>query len=290
MIGILYALVPMLAWGSIGIISNKIGGNPNQQTFGVTLGAVVFASVVYLVVRPELTSLTWLYGIIGGMLWAVGQNGQFRSMKYMGVSVANPLSSGSQLVIGSLIGVLAFQEWTKSIQFILGMIALIFLLVGFYFSSKQDKEKVNSQASQPRDFKKGFQALATSTLGYVSYTVFFNNIVNLDPLSAILPMSFGMMIGAAMFMKFQVSFEPVVLKNSLVGILWGCGNIFMLLAAAEAGLAIAFSFSQLGAIISIIGGILVLGETKTKKELRWVLIGISCFIIGAVLLGLVKSY
>ncbi|TWT11081.1 GRP family sugar transporter [Streptococcus sp. sy004] len=290
MIGILYALVPMVAWGSLGFISNKIGGNANQQTFGVTLGAVLFATTVYLVVRPDLTWSTWLFGIIGGILWAVGQNGQFKSMQYMGVSVANPLSSGSQLVVGSLIGVLAFQEWTKPIQYSLGMIAMIFLLVGFYFSSKQDPDKEVLDNSQPRDFKKGFQALTTSTLGYVSYTVFFNNIVNLDPISAILPMSFGMVFGAVMFMKFQVNFEPVVLKNALVGILWSFGNIFMLFAAKEAGLAIAFSFSQLGAVIAIIGGILVLGEKKTKKEMKWVLIGISCFIIGAVLLGVVKSY
>lgn len=289
MTGILYALVPMLAWGSIGFISNKIGGNPNQQTFGVTLGAVLFASTVYLVVRPELSWSIWGFGLLGGMLWAVGQNGQFRSMQYMGVSVANPLSSGSQLVIGSLIGVLAFQEWTKPIQYTLGLIAMVFLLVGFYFSSKQDPDK-QLEDSHPRDFKKGFQALATSTLGYVSYTVLFNNIVNLDPLSAILPMSFGMVLGAAMFMKFQVSFEPVVLKNALVGIMWGIGNIFMLLAADIAGLAIAFSFSQLGAIISIIGGILILGEKKTKKEMTWVLVGITCFVVGAVLLGIVKSY
>lgn len=290
MTGILYALVPMLAWGSIGFISNKIGGTPNQQTFGLTLGAVVFASVVYMIVKPDLTLSIWIFGIIGGMLWAIGQNGQFRAMQYMGVSVANPLSSGSQLVVGSLIGVIAFQEWNKSIQFVLGTIALVFLLVGFYFSSKQDKDKVVTTASQERDFTKGFQALAISTLGYVSYTVFFNNIVNLDPLSAILPMSFGMVLGAALFMKFQISLTPLVLKNAAVGIMWGFGNIFMLLAAAEAGLAIAFSFSQLGAIISIIGGILVLGEKKTKKEMTWVLIGVTCFVIGAVLLGLVKSY
>ena len=44
--------------------------------------------------------------------------------------------------------------------------------------------------------------------------------------------------------------------------MWGVGNIFMLLAAAKAGLAIAFSFSQLGVVISIVGGILFLGETK----------------------------
>ncbi len=80
-----------------------------------------------------------------------------------------------------------------------------------------------------------------------------------------------------------------MIKNSVVGLLWGIGNIFMLLAASKAGLAIAFSFSQLGAIISIVGGILFLDETKTKKEMRWVVTGIICFIIGAILLGVVKS-
>ena len=131
--GILYALVPMFAWGSIGFVSNKIGGKPNQQTFGMTLGASLFASIVWLVVRPEMNVLLWGVGIIGGMLWSMGQNGQFHALQYMGVSVANPLSSGTQLVLGSLIGAIIFGEWTKSIHFILGITALVLLVIGFYF-------------------------------------------------------------------------------------------------------------------------------------------------------------
>ena len=38
--GILFALIPMVAWGSIGFVSNKIGGKPDQQTLGMTLGAL----------------------------------------------------------------------------------------------------------------------------------------------------------------------------------------------------------------------------------------------------------
>lgn len=108
--GILFALVPMFAWGSIGFVSNKIGGKPSQQTFGMTLGALLFALVVWLVVRPEMSMKLWIFGILGGIIWSVGQTGQFHAMQYMGVSVANPLSSGSQLVLGSLIGVLVFHE------------------------------------------------------------------------------------------------------------------------------------------------------------------------------------
>ncbi|GGE23940.1 GRP family sugar transporter [Streptococcus himalayensis] len=285
--GILFALVPMVAWGSIGFVSNKIGGRPNQQTFGMTVGALLFASVVWSLVRPEMSTDLWIFGIIGGMLWSMGQYGQFQAMQYMGVSVANPLSSGAQLVFGSLIGAIAFGEWTKSIQFFLGFIALSLLVIGFYFTSKQDSD--TRTVENRSDFKKGFSALTYSTIGYLSYAILFNNIMHFDALAVILPMAVGMVLGAMLSMKFHIRLEVVVLKNALVGIMWGIGNIFMLLAAAKAGLAIAFSFSQLGVIISIIGGILFLGETKTAKEKRWLSIGIACFVIGAVLLGIVKS-
>lgn len=285
--GILYALVPMITWGSLGVVSNKIGGNANQQTFGVTLGGLVFASIVYLIVKPDLTVSYWIFGILGGILWALGQNGQFSAMQHMGVSVANPLSSGSQLVVGSLIGAIVFGEWTKPVQFILGSLALISLLIGFYFSSKTDPDKP-VDTSVNYNYPKGFFALAYSTFGYLSYTILFNNIMHFDALAVILPMSIGMVLGAAAFMKFQVSFEPVVLKNGIGGVLWGLGTIFMLLAAKSAGLAISVSFAQMGGLIGIIGGILFLGEKKTAKEMKWIWIGVACFLIGAVLLAIIK--
>ncbi|EHJ57487.1 RhaT L-rhamnose-proton symporter family protein [Streptococcus urinalis FB127-CNA-2] len=287
--GILLALIPMFAWGSIGFVSNKIGGRPEQQTFGMTMGALLFAFCVWLVVQPTLSWKVWLFGILGGILWSVGQSGQFKSMKYMGVSVANPLSSGSQLVLGSLVGVLIFHEWTKSIQFVLGFIAIALLIIGFYFSSKQDSDDMLNQR-RTLDLPKGFRAISYSTLGYVSYAILFNNIMKFDVMAVIFPMAVGMCFGAMCFMKFNINFEAVVVKNMLTGLMWGIGNVFMLLAAAKAGLAIAFSFSQLGVIISIIGGILFLGEIKTKKEMKWVILGIICFVAGAILLGIVKSY
>ena len=153
----------------------------------------------------------WVVGIIGGMLWSMGQNGQFRAMQYMGVSVGNPLSSGAQLVFGSLIGAIVFGEWSKPAQYTLGIIALLLLVIGFYFTSKRDAEKV--ETSELTDFGKGFRALTYSTVGYLSYTILFNNIMKFDALAVIFPMAVGMVLGAVMFMKFNVKFETVVIKN-----------------------------------------------------------------------------
>lgn len=58
--GIFYALIPMFTWGSIGFVSNKIGGKPSQQTLGMTFGALLFSLAVWLIVRPEMTLQLWL--------------------------------------------------------------------------------------------------------------------------------------------------------------------------------------------------------------------------------------
>ncbi len=45
MLSILYALVPMITWGSIGLVGNRIGGRPNQQTLGHDLwSSAIFSS------------------------------------------------------------------------------------------------------------------------------------------------------------------------------------------------------------------------------------------------------
>jgi len=73
------------------------------------------------------------------------------------------------------------------------------------------------------------------------------------------------------------------------GLLWGIGNICMLLTVQNLGLAIGFSLSQMGIIISTLGGIFLLGERKTKKEMYYVIIGCLLIIVGGVVLGYMKS-
>ena len=66
---ILIALVPMLAWGSIGLVSGKIGGDANQQTLGMTIGAFLFSLVVFFVVSPVITPWIFLIGFLSGLAW-----------------------------------------------------------------------------------------------------------------------------------------------------------------------------------------------------------------------------
>ncbi len=63
----------------------------------------------------------------------------------------------------------------------------------------------------------------------------------------------------------------------------------MLLAMKEIGLAVSFSLSQMGIIISTLGGIWFLGETKTKREFKFVILGCLLVIVGGIVLGYLKA-
>lgn len=285
---LLIALVPMIAWGSIGLVSGKIGGSANQQTLGMTIGALLFSIVVFFVIQPMLTTATLIVGFISGLFWSLGQNKQFHSMKYMGVSVGLPISTGMQLVVNTVAGAVFFREWTKTKDFVVGFIALAFLVFGVYLTARQDDDSQPKTSNSMLDFNKGIRALIFSTVGYGVYTIIINA-TGLDPWGIILPQSIGMLVGASFFAFKKVTVDRFVWMNMTTGLLWGLGNICMLLTMREIGLAISFSLSQMGIIISTLGGIFLLGERKSKKEMFYVIFGCIFVILGGILLGYMKA-
>ena len=285
---LLIALVPMIAWGSIGLVSGKIGGSANQQTLGMTIGALLFSIVVFFVIQPTLTTATLIVGFISGLFWSLGQNQQFHSMKYMGVSVGLPISTGMQLVVNTVAGAVFFHEWRKRKDFVVGFIALAFLVFGVYLTARQDDDSQPKTSNSMLDFNKGIRALIFSTVGYGVYTIIINA-TGLDPWGIILPQSIGMLVGASFFAFKKVKVDRFVWMNMTTGLLWGLGNICMLLTMREIGLAISFSLSQMGIIISTLGGIFLLGERKSKKEMFYVIFGCIFVILGGILLGYMKA-
>ncbi|KAF1295584.1 glucose transporter GlcU [Enterococcus sp. JM4C] len=285
---ILIALVPMVAWGSIGLVSGKIGGDANQQTLGMTMGAFLFSVVTVFVLQPAVSGWILLIGFLSGLFWSVGQNGQFHGMKHLGVSVGLPLSTGMQLILNTVAGAVFFHEWTKSKDYFLGITALIFLVMGAYLTVRQDDDGQPKTNQKMLNFSKGFRALIFSTIGYGSYTILITW-AQIDPAAVILPQSVGMLVGASLFAFRKVSINRFVWKNMLSGLLWGAGNVCMLLTLQKVGLAVSFSLSQMGIIISTLGGIFILGETKTKKEMTYVILGCLLVILGGILLGYMKT-
>ncbi|MBF2507672.1 GRP family sugar transporter [Listeria welshimeri] len=283
---IVIALIPAVMWGIMPLVVSKIGGKPKQQIIGTTLGALVFALGVFFFTNPEYTATIIIASSISGAFWSLGQMNQFRAFTQVGVSKTMPLSTGMQLVGTSLFGVFAFHEWGTTSKLVLGFSALALIIIGIFLTSYQQNKDENSG----QNMKKGIITLLISSVGYVGYVV-ITRWFDISGWDAILPQAIGMVIAGLLFSikSEEKRFTKQTWLNMIPGIMWATGNLALLFSNKLVGIATGFSLSQMGVVISTIGGILFLGEKKTKKELVLVIIGVILVIIGGTMIGIAKS-
>jgi glucose uptake protein len=280
---ILLAILPAIFWGSIVLFNVKLGGGPYSQTLGTTIGALLFSVVIYLVVHPVLTPTIFIVGIVSGLFWALGQSNQLKTIDYIGVSKTMPISTGMQLVSTALFGVIVFHEWSTTTTVILGVLALIFIVIGIVLTSVEDKKDDNQNAQ----FKKGIVTLIISTIGYLIYVV-VARLFNVDGWVALFPQAIGMFIGGLILTYKHKPFNKYAIRNIIPGLIWAAGNMFLFISQPKVGVATSFSLSQMGIVISTLGGIFLL-EKKSKRQLVFITIGIILIILGGVFLGMAKS-
>lgn len=320
----LLALVPALCWGSIGLISGKIGGTAKQQTLGMVFGACTFALIFTAfnfkgfvsAATSESSIFFWLFGITSGFSWTIGQTFQFVAMKKLGISKAYPISTGAQLIVNCISGAFLFGEWRESIQIRLGISALFVLVLGIVLISIKDKNSLSKEDSDSDEEKiieseesgkinaneekkdlniirlEGIAALVLSTIGFCAQAIIVKvaeESFKIDSKPLVLPQGAGWLLGGIVFALRKNSFRKETFGNMITGISFGIGNLFLLISIANLGLAISFSFSQTGAIISTLGPIFLLGEKKTKKELVFAILGCVLIIVGAFLIGRIKG-
>ncbi|UOX98997.1 GRP family sugar transporter (plasmid) [Bacillus cereus] len=283
---ILLAILPALFWGSIVLFNVKLGGGPYSQILGTTLGALVFSIGVYIFIKPVLTPVMIIVGIISGLFWALGQANQLKSIDLIGVSKTMPISTGMQLVSTTLFGVIVFHEWPTTTSVVLGVLALLCIIIGIVLTSLQSKEEKNDE--QKGNFKKGIVMLLISTLGYLVYVVIIR-LFGIDGWSALLPQAIGMVLGGILLTFKHQPFNKYAIRNIIPGLIWAAGNMFLFISQPRVGVATSFSLSQMGIVISTLGGIFILGEKKTKRQLIAIVIGIIFIIAAGIMLGIAKG-
>lgn len=281
---ILLAILPAVFWGSIVLFNVKLGGDPYSQTLGTTLGALIFSFFVYMFVQPTLSLLIFGVGVVSGLFWAVGQSNQLKSIQLIGVSKTMPISTGLQLVATTLFGVIVFNEWSTKRSIILGILALVFIIIGVILTSLEDKK--NKEHGKSGDFKKGIVILLISTAGYLVYVV-VSRLFDVSGWSALLPQAIGMVIGGVLLTFKHKPFNKYAIRNIIPGLIWAAGNMFLFISQPRVGVATSFTLSQMGIVIATLGGIFILGEKKTKRQMIGIII--ILIIIAGVLLGVAKS-
>ena len=138
--------------------------------------------------------------------------------------------------------------------------------------------------------KKGVIILLMSSAAFVLYAV-IPRVAGINEWDAVFPQAIGMFLGSIIFCSFEKQpdiFGAKSFQNIIAGFFFAVANVAMMLSNEVNGVALGFTLSQMNVIVSTLGGMLILHETKTSKETRYTLDGLLLVVAGGLLIGLTK--
>ncbi|WP_167629738.1 GRP family sugar transporter [Listeria valentina] len=281
---VLIALLPAIGWGIQPLILRKIGGKPSNEIFGTGIGALIAGIVVTAIFSPHLVATNvFILSLLSGLFWVMGQTGQYHAFGLIGVSKTMPISTGFQLVGTSLIGVILFGEWPGALSKIIGFLAILLLIIGVLFTSVSDNTQNRTET------KRGIFVLAATSLGYWVYSA-LPKAVSASGLAIFLPQMLGVFIGAVLYACInnkRVFREEKSWKAVIVGLIFGLSALAYIFSAQKNGVATAYIITQLNVVISTIGGIVILKESKSGRALKETIFGLLLIVIGSVITVLI---
>lgn len=77
-------------------------------------------------------------------------------------------------------------------------------------------------------------------------------------------------------------------QNMLTGILWSVANIAVLFSNQVNGVAVGWTLANMNLIFATLGGLFILHEKKTPKELKFVIAGMILIAAGGIAIGATK--
>lgn len=278
----LIALIPAIGWGIMPLITTKVGGTQYSQMWGLGAGATIIGIIAFLIAHPSVSTTGFWLSVLCGALWTIGQIGQFISFKRIGVSSTMPISTALQLVGNSIIGILIFSEWRGARALTIGIIALIIAIIGALMTSVSD-DKGGHVTS--RDFL----FLLVTSIGYWIYSAFpkIPALAHDDSIGIFLPEMLGILLGATLYVLFSghanTFKQRETYMNIFAGLSWGCAALAYIFAGRGLGVTTAFVFTQLNVVIATLGGVFILHEQKSKRELTYTIWGIVLLVIGSIM-------
>ncbi|MGX7043972.1 GRP family sugar transporter [Pediococcus acidilactici] len=279
---VFWLLIPVLAWGILPVVVSKLGGEPVNQIFGTALGTLIVGLVVEVVLRPTINRISFIWAMLAGVFWIVGQLGQYTSYANIGVSKTMPISTGLQLVGTALVGVVIFGEWPTLMDKVIGSLGILILILGSVMTSTHDHQDDGKANNQQRTIT----MLILTTLGFVIFNA-IPKALSASGVAIFLPESIGMSLAVLLFLTLKRNFKQVVKeksswRNLMGGFIFSIASLAYILSVNDNGVNTAFVVSQLSVVISTIGGLLVLKEYKSHRELLFTVAGLILVITGAI--------
>lgn len=292
----LLALIPaiFLGVGQLGI--GKVGGRTDQQLLGVSTGTFLVGLVAWPLFDPHFEPIPVLICLGCGVLLFAGNALIYVSYRLSGVAYSAAVTTCEQLILVSALGVALFGEWATGSARLSGAAALVLLGVGAALAVYQERRAGADPAASPA---RRFAVVTAASIPYSIYPIIVAA-SGAEPDAVGTPLTAGLCAASLVFTLARArSSRPAAPEDALfsartarlipAGLVWGSGVLGMLWCNAHVGVATSFPLAQLNVVIAVVGGIVFLGETKTRKEKRAIALGVVLLLIGAVLIGVAKS-
>lgn len=295
MLGILYALVTVLAWGTWLSPSQNIPFKSQQiRTFYVAAANLVLAFFVTLWQGfDKITMDVFWPPFLGGLGWAVSSWCAFTATEKIGMAKAFGIWAPLNIITSIVWGALLFHEFINTgalnltllglsvIIIIAGMLMIIFAKGG------------GTQGGERRTLLIGLLGAVGAGILWGSYFIPIK-LINISMWIGAFPLAVGIFTGSALLVA--LTRQPLALEQgsqyarvSLTGVLWGVGNYGSLLLISQLGAGKGFTIAQLSVVVNALIGIYILKEPQPKTRAALLtLIGCTLATVGGILLGNLK--
>jgi len=297
-IGIIYALITVLAWGTWLAPSQNVPMKGQQtRTFYVTLAAMIMALIASVFVGYEgLNSSTFWFPFLGGLIWAISGWSAFVGTDRLGMAKAFGIWAPMNIVVAIIWGVVLFGEFMDieiknliiaflSLLLIIGGILMIIFAGG---GKKEGKEK-NVM---------GLLGAMGAGIGFATYFIPIQlgtiNQPDFNMWIGTLPLSIGMFTGSAILSLVTRSSLKLEKRSHYArvmstGAIWAIGNYGALAMMEILGTGRGFTIAQLCVVVNALVGVYILKEPNPRsKAARLTLIGVLIAMVGAIVLGNIK--
>jgi glucose uptake protein len=289
--GLLYAAVTVLAWGTWLVPSQNIRFKNQQiKTFYVAAANLALAVVIGLTQNLRaLTGAVYWPPFVGGLIWSVGGLCAFTATARLGTARAFGIWAPLNIIVSLAWGAVLFHEFGQLSPGSLALLAvtLVIILTGVLLIILPQDDQAPPPAR--RDLWIGGLGAVGAGLLWGSYFL----PIKASPVSlwvGTLPLSLGIFAGSAALVA--LTRQPLRLgqpadyaRVSLTGLLWGVGNLGLLLLVDALGAGKGFTISQLSLVVNALLAIFWLKNPSPKSRAAiYILAGSVLATVGSILL------
>jgi glucose uptake protein len=292
----LYALIPIIAWGTWLAPSHNVHF-PNQQvkTLYVTGANLVLALAVLLFQQAgRLSAMSqpsfWLV-FTGGVIWTLSGVCAFTATAQIGTARAFGIWAPLNIIVSILWGALLFGEFPSSdTSNLLRLTASLALIIPGVLLIIFAKGRAETRRGGGRIAWLGYAGAIGAGILWGSYFIPVK-LADVSMWVGGFPLAFGMFASSVLLVflarqSHKLSHSSDVLRTLLTGLLWGVGNFGMLLLVDALGAGRGFTIAQLSVVVNALVGIFLLKDPIPGSPSAWrTLFGCVLATLGGILLG-----